>query len=137
MSVMPSVLLVEDDLVVHDTLADTLLLDGFQVLRAGSADEALAILHADPMSVGIVVTDMTVPGGNGIALIEHARGIRPGLPAILITGFSDEALCVPVRGGGFHILSKPVHAGELVQCINTLLALAPRAGFDDWRSLRL
>ena len=107
------------------------------VLEPDSADEALAILHADPTSVGIVVTDMTVPGDNGIALIERARGIRPGLPAILVTGFSDEPLCIPVRGGGFHILRKPVHAEELTQCINTLLALAPRSGFDDWRSLRL
>ncbi len=133
----PSVLLVEDDLVAHDTLAGMLAIEGFQVIRAGSADEALAILRAGPAMVRIVVTDMAVPGDNGIGLIERARTILPGLPAILITGFSDDSLCVPVSGGGFHILGRPVHAEELTQCINTLLALAPRSGFDDWRSLRL
>jgi FixJ family two-component response regulator len=86
--------------------------------------------------VRIVVTDMTVPGDSGVGLIERARDIRPGLPAILVAGFSDEPLCVPVRGGGFHILRKPVHAEELTRCIDTLLTLAPRSGFDDWLSLR-
>jgi two-component system response regulator YesN len=114
------VLLADDDRLVRETLADLLEIDGFQVLTAACAEEAMEIMLTEPAAVRILVTDLSMPGEDGIALIERARRLRPGLPAILLTGLAEEASCFAMQGGGFHILRKPVMADDLTQYINLL-----------------
>jgi DNA-binding NtrC family response regulator len=114
------VLLAEDDRQVRETLADLLEIDGFHVLTAASAEEAMDIIGSDPGAVDILVTDLSMPGEDGIALIERTRRLRPGLPAILLTGLAEEPSCFAMQGGGFHILRKPVMADDLTQYINML-----------------
>ena len=116
------VLVVDDDAEVRQTLAEVLEMDDYETLQAGDAIAALMILRETP-DIGVLLTDLTMPGADGIALIRMARGMRPGLPAILLTGYAekvDDASAVST--GDFHIMSKPVESGRLIQKVALLLA---------------
>lgn len=120
MTGMGCVLLADDDRLVRETLADLLESDGFQVLTAANAEEAMEIMVTESAVVRILITDLSMPGDDGISLIQRARRLRPGLPAILLTGLAEEPSCFAMQGGGFHILRKPVLADDLTQYINLL-----------------
>jgi DNA-binding NtrC family response regulator len=115
------VLLADDDSLVRETLADLLETDGFQVFTAANAEEAMEIMVTEQAAVQVLVTDLSMPGEDGISLIERARGLRPGLPAILLTGLAEEPSSFAMQGGGFHILRKPVLADDLTQYIRLLM----------------
>jgi CheY-like chemotaxis protein len=115
------VLLADDDSLVRETLADLLETDGFRVLTAANAEEAMEIMVTEQAAVQVLVTDLSMPGEDGISLIERARGLRPGLPAILLTGLAEEPSSFAMQGGGFHILRKPVLADDLTQYIKLLM----------------
>lgn len=80
------ILVVDDDDAVRETLADLLDTENYQTVQAVDAAQALMILLADPAAIDVLVTDLSMPGTDGIALIKHARHIRPRLPAVLLTG---------------------------------------------------
>jgi CheY-like chemotaxis protein len=82
------ILAVDDDgLVLMNTVA--LLEDlGHAVIEASSGDEALASLR-DGAEIDLLITDQAMPGMTGIELVEAARGLIPGLPIILATGYGE------------------------------------------------
>ena len=86
----PRLLIVEDEFLIRITLAEALADEAFEVLEAGSADEALAILHHSP--VALLLTDIRLSGAlDGFALAEAARKTDPGLPVIFTSGGTDAA----------------------------------------------
>ena len=81
----PRVLLVEDEFLIRQTLAEALADDGFEVVQAGSGEEAVGTLQQQEFA--LLVTDMLLSGDvDGRAVAAAARRRRPGLPAIFITG---------------------------------------------------
>ncbi len=62
---------------------------GYRVTTASHGDEALEVLKAQPMAFDIVVTDQTMPRRTGLELTREIRKIRPDLPVIIITGYSE------------------------------------------------
>ena len=86
------VLVVDDEADVGRVACAFLGKAGFAVAAAGGADEALAVLGAAP-DFDALVTDFAMPGMNGAELVLRAREVRPGLPALVITGYAGaEAL---------------------------------------------
>ncbi len=121
------VLVVDDDDAVRETLADLLEVAGYLPHQARDAGEALMILRQDPAIVALV-TDLTMPGTDGIALIRQARSIRTDLPVILLTGYADQVTSVStIAGGAFHVLRKPVHSERLIQQLERLVTKPPAA----------
>jgi len=125
------VLLVEDQVLVRETLAAALEDAGCQVLTAASGAEALALLGAGEV-VDILVTDLSMPGMNGASLIRAAQACRPDLPAIMLTGYAgaDTSLLTgpdPVTGTGrprrFSLLRKPVTTARVVDEIAVMLEM--------------
>jgi CheY-like chemotaxis protein len=115
------VLIVDDDLSVRETLADLLELEGYCPLQAGDAVEALMILRVEA-TVDALVTDLTMPGADGISLIRRAREFRSDLPAILLTGYAEEVTSVAmIAGGNFHVLRKPVESERLIEQLELLV----------------
>jgi PAS domain S-box-containing protein len=104
-----TVLLVEDNDQVR-AFAESLLADlDYRVASASSAEAALEAL-ADG-EVDLLFTDVMMPGMNGVELAERARKMRPGLPVLLASGYSEE-----MAGGGtraFETLAKPYGAATL------------------------
>jgi DNA-binding NtrC family response regulator len=118
------ILLVDDDPSVRETLAELLDDVGFCTLQAGDVLEAMVILRQDP-AIDALVTDLTMPGDDGIALIRQAREIKGDLPAILLTGYAEHVTSVStIAGGNFHVLRKPVESDHLIE---QLLLLAGRS----------
>jgi CheY-like chemotaxis protein len=115
------ILIVDDDLSVRETLADLLELEGYTALQAGDAVEALMILRVEA-AVDALVTDLTMPGADGISLIRRAREFRSDLPAILLTGYAEEVTSVAmIAGGNFHVLRKPVESERLIEQLDLLV----------------
>lgn len=104
------VLLVDDEPEVLSVTALGLKDRGHGVHTAGGGLEALGALESG-LSPDVLVTDLSMPGLDGLALIERARRLRPGLPAILLTGFVAEAedhLDQVAESGPMAVLRKPI-----------------------------
>jgi PAS domain S-box-containing protein len=111
-----TVLLVEDNPEVASVSISLLEQLGYTVRRVADAEAALRAIERD--GVDLVFSDIVMPGKmDGLALAHRLRQIRPGLPILLATGYSDAA--VNVRGD-FPILRKPYEIHELSQAIARL-----------------
>ncbi|PWS36655.1 hypothetical protein DFH01_16080 [Falsiroseomonas bella] len=119
-------LLVDDEALVRALTAEALEAAGFVVHSVGSSAEALELLDAGE-AVDILVTDLSMPGLDGLALIREAQRRRPDLPAILLTGFATDMAELAVGGaisGRFSLLRKPIDAGMLAERADVLLRAA-------------
>jgi CheY-like chemotaxis protein len=111
-----TVLLVEDNPDVASVSISLLEQLGYNVRRVADAEAALRAIEHD--GIDLVFSDIVMPGKmDGLALAHRLRQIRPGLPVLLATGYSDAA--VNVRGD-FPILRKPYEIHELSQAIARL-----------------
>ncbi|PWC33968.1 ATP-binding protein [Azospirillum sp. TSO35-2] len=112
-------LLVEDDPVVGSMVAAALDEVGYAVLRATNADEALALLTGGHTRIDILFSDVVMPGEmNGIDLAQAARRLRPGLPVVLTTGYSEDI----ARLDGVRVLPKPYRVAALVETLEAALS---------------
>jgi signal transduction histidine kinase/CheY-like chemotaxis protein len=119
------ILLVDDEAMVRETLAVSLEDAGYAVLRAADGATALDLLGS-PVAVDILVTDLTMPGIDGLAVIRQAQRQRSGLPAVLLTGYAGHGADLAVGGavsGTFSLVRKPVTAAQLADRIEALLAV--------------
>ncbi|MBP2302761.1 PAS domain S-box protein [Azospirillum picis] len=119
------VLMVEDDPVVASAVAAALDDAGWTVLRASTADEALALLAAG-VQIDLLFSDVVMPGRlNGVDLCREAVAARPGLPVVLTTGYSEDV----ARTEGIRLLSKPYRIDALLQALHETLLAAPPPTF--------
>lgn len=93
-----TLLLVDDDPLVREAATEMLESLGYRVLTAGSGAEALAALETEP-EVALLLTDVVMPGMNGVALAEEAKRRRPALKVLLATGQAQVARLVSSAGG--------------------------------------
>lgn len=93
----PRILLVDDDAAVRDLLAEELIRRDFHVEQAEEGASALEHL-GDGGAVDLLVSDLSMPGMDGLALITAVQQRRPGLPAILLTGYAREGVSLAVGG---------------------------------------
>src|SRR6267142_108880 len=111
-----TVLLVEDNPDVASVSISLLEQLGYTVRRVADAEAAL--LEIDRDGVDLVFSDIVMPGKmDGLGLARHLKAVRPGLPILLASGYSDAALSVR---GDFPILRKPYEIHELSQAIAKL-----------------
>ena len=79
-----SILVVDDERVIQDTLAWCLRTDGYEVHTAGSGEEALAIM-AD-QRFDLIISDIIMPGLSGVDLLRKARAVRPRVSVSILDG---------------------------------------------------
>jgi two-component system cell cycle sensor histidine kinase/response regulator CckA len=108
------VLLVEDEAGVRDVTAKLLRRLGYEVLSAEDGERAIAVVAAGPQRLDLVISDLMMPGINGVETVRRIQALRPGVPAFFISGFSEEALRgregMPSEG---RLLAKPFTVEEL------------------------
>ncbi|MFO1027963.1 MAG: response regulator [Acetobacteraceae bacterium] len=117
------ILLVDDEAMVRETMAESLEEIGYSVLVAEDGASALGILD-EGETVDVLVTDLTMPGMSGLILIREAQKRRPALPSVLVTGYAGDGAQLAVSGaltGAFSLLRKPVTAGQVADRIEALL----------------
>lgn len=104
---MNRVLLVDDEPRILSALNRSLRGSGFEVLCAGSGDEALGLLRREP--VDAIVSDMRMPGMNGAEFLQASLALAPDAVRILLTGYSDADATVRAVNEGeiFRYISKP------------------------------
>ncbi len=108
------VVFVDDDPAVRSSLTQTLELAGFQVCACASAHEAMQ--HATAGLQGIVITDVRMPGMDGMAFLEHLRALDSEIPVILITAHGDVSLAVQaMRLGAYDFIEKPFAPERFVE----------------------
>lgn len=116
------VLLVDDDALVREITADQLKMEGYSVRSAESGPEALALLDTGE-AVDLLISDLAMPGMNGIAVISEAQKRRSRLPAILLTGFAGDTteLAISEKLRNTILVRKPVIGPQLVEQAEMLL----------------
>jgi two-component system NtrC family response regulator len=111
--VKDSVLIVDDEPNYLIVLRELLREEGYEVFTAGSGEEGLEMVNN--IDLYAVVTDMMMPGINGLEFMTRAQKVTPGLPVIVITAFAEvERAVEAMRKGAFNYLSKPFSNDELI-----------------------
>lgn len=117
------VLVIDDDPDILKLLSMRLRAKGFRVSAAGSAEEGLARITVDPPR--LVVSDIRLPGRDGMALFEELRSTRPTLPVILLTAHGTIPDAVNATSKGvFGYLTKPFDSQILLGKIDQALQLS-------------
>ena len=113
---MNSVWIVDDDQSIRWVLERALSREGFDVRAFGSARECLRALEDGTPRV--LVSDIRMPGESGIELLQQVKELRPALPVIIMTAFSDlESAVSAFQGGAFEYLPKPFDLPKAVELI--------------------
>jgi diguanylate cyclase (GGDEF)-like protein len=108
------ILVVDDEKFFQELFRELLQGAGHQVRAAASGDEALKLMAEEHFDV--LLTDIVMPGIDGVALVREAKKRDPDLEAVAITGHDDVRLAVAVmKAGSADFLTKPVDRDELVQ----------------------
>ena len=102
----PRVLVVDDEETIRELLAKTLALAEYDVDLSTDGRAALERLRIIPYD--LLITDLKMPGVDGLTVIKEARRLKPDIPVIIITGFSSEASAIEaVNLGVSGYLTKP------------------------------
>ena len=103
----PKILIVDDEKPLRDTLARWFR-PGYECLLAPDADAALEIVRATP-DLALMISDIRMPGEDGVTLLRRAREIHPGLAAILLTAYGTVELAVAaMKDGAADFFQKPI-----------------------------
>lgn len=106
------VLLVDDEAVAREGLATALRRDGLDVTTADNGDAALGMLREH--SFDVLLTDVKMPGMDGLELLRRTRESWPAIEVLVVTGFATtESAVEAMRAGAFYYVSKPFRLGEV------------------------
>jgi DNA-binding NtrC family response regulator len=128
-----SLLLVDDDRQVLDSMADWLREQGFDVAEATSCQDAKQ--HVSARSFDLVIADIRLQDGDGFDVLAFCREQRPGMTVILVTGYGTVETGVDaIRAGAFDLLTKPLIDEELLMSIDR--ALSQRKVIEENKNLK-
>ena len=106
--VMPTVLVVDDEMLIRWAVAESLAAAGFGVVEAGSAGEALDRLAEGAGAIAVAILDLRLPDSSDFGLLRRIVAMTPPCRVILMTADgTPEILADAVRAGAFSALAKP------------------------------
>ncbi len=115
------VLLVEDEALIREIMAESLADAGYGVIEAGTGDEAIALIRGHAHEFGIVVTDFHMPGAATGADVAACLGVEyPGIPVVIVSGRPDVFRVGWQSRLGYGLLRKPYVARDLVAIIRRM-----------------
>ena len=113
-----SILLVEDELFIRVLLADELRDEGYQVIEASNAEEALEVLRG--VVPDAILSDVNMPGSiDGLGLLAAVKVAFPGLPVIIMSGHVHPGDAV--AAGAHQFVAKPFRIGVIVEAVREVL----------------
>ena len=113
-----TILVVDDDAAVREVAVSSLESFGYRTLAAENGPAALNVLER-AQGVDLLLVDMAMPGISGVELIRRARVRRPGLRAMLVTGYADITAFSPAEGD--LVLQKPYRLERLARSVGEAL----------------
>lgn len=119
---MTSILVVDDYAVTQRVLSHTLRKEGYEIVLADDAEQALDIIRGD-WQIDLAIFDIDLPGMSGIDLLQIVRDEFERFPIVMLTASGqDEDRSQARQFGADEFLTKPSSSRELVQTISRLLA---------------
>ena len=116
MNTAARILLIEDDSGITDTLQRVLAAEGHEVAIEKRGDDGLARAIKDPFN--LVITDLKLPGLNGLELVRQLHAAKPRLPIILVTAFgTTETAIEAMKVGAYDYLLKPFDIPQLIELV--------------------
>jgi DNA-binding NtrC family response regulator len=116
---VPTILVVDDEQLIRWSLSERLTQEGYAVVEAGTAKEALAAAgpHLD-----LVLLDFRLPDSDGLRVLKQIKASDPDIPVILLTAFSSiETAVEAMKQGAYHYANKPFNLDELVLVVQKAL----------------
>lgn len=124
-----AVLIVEDEADIRELLSEYFRARQFDVTGAADGRAALLAIERDPERYTLVITDLHLPGVDGLAVLRAARAANPSCYVVIVTGFASlDSAIQAVRLGAYDYLTKPFSLGQIdvvlqrIQDIQTLHA---------------
>lgn len=117
MSLATTVLFAEDDPIIRQSVGQSLMLMGFRVLLAEDGYEALRLMTQE--EVDLLLTDIVMPGLDGVELARKAKRLRPSLQIMFLTGYASKALDAMHLG---KLLHKPIRLAQIESEVRDYLA---------------
>jgi DNA-binding NtrC family response regulator len=117
-----TILLVEDEAEVRYLVQVVLRRQGYTILEAGGGEEALRVAanHSGPIS--LLLTDIVMPGVNGVALAEQLTQVYPGLKALFMSGYTNEPIAHSAAlDPSAPFLQKPFSPADLARKVREVL----------------
>ena len=122
------ILLVDDHAGVRATTAALLEDLGHQVAHATDGAQALELFHEDPGGFDLLISDYAMPRISGAELVRQLRAERPGMPALIITGYAEPDGPVQPDTGDVLVLSKPFTPEQLHASLHSAVERGTRRG---------
>jgi signal transduction histidine kinase/ActR/RegA family two-component response regulator len=117
-----TILVVDDEESLVRLTEEVLASLGYEPVGCIGAHEALRIFRADPSRFAAVLTDAIMPDMSGLELLAELRRLRPGLPAVLVSGYGGPDLKAAAQSAGAQlVLTKPLAAADLAQSLAAVL----------------
>jgi DNA-binding NtrC family response regulator len=117
-----TILVVDDEELVLDFVGAVLRRAGYDVLAADGAAAAIRLYRRHRSAIGLLLTDVQMPGMSGVELAEHIRGLEPHVPVLLMSGTASAAAT------GFDFVPKPFTHSELLSKTAQILASRDHSG---------
>jgi len=115
-----TLLVVDDEYAIRDLMAQILCQEGYTVIQAEDAGEALRL--ANTAIIHLLLTDFSMPGTDGLELTRRFRAVYPKAPVLMVSGSLDDLHKKAEDLERFSILQKPFETSELVTKVRVLLA---------------
>jgi len=122
-----TVLVVEDEELVRRSLYDILEGNGYRVLQARNAREAMLIGRGYGGAIDLMLTDLVLPGMNGPELADELRPLRPGMQVLYISGYRDDVRVRRLEQVGKVVFPKPFSAAAIAEKVSGVLAATPQS----------
>ena len=117
-----TILVVEDEAAVRNLVLAALASEGYRLLPAASAEEALEVAARDGRTIDLLLTDANMPGIGGVELAARLTAIHPALRVVVMSGYTDGEVSVPGSKSPVSFMPKPFTPKELRLRIRDVLA---------------
>jgi two-component system response regulator PilR (NtrC family) len=121
---MITILIVDDELSMREFLKILLEKEGYNTLTAADGGEAIAILNKH--DVDLIISDIRMPGMDGLALLDHAKDANISIPVLLITAYaSPEDAVLAMKSGAYDYITKPFKVDEILSIVSAAIGSTP------------
>jgi two-component system, cell cycle response regulator CpdR len=120
---MARILLADDEAATRDLVQRALALEGHEVTVTQDGLEAFENVQAAPTRIDLLITDVQMPGLDGVALVEKALAINPKLRIVLMSGFAGElGRASHMKSKISHVITKPFTLEQMRSAVRSALA---------------
>jgi len=116
-----TILLAEDEAALREVAAEYLRAKGYQVVEAGTAEAALELCKSCQSTIDLLISDIVMPGSDGLSLAREVSTLRPALRMIFMSGYTDRALGPELRSQNVTFFQKPFSLDALARKIHAML----------------